>query len=60
MQSAILSIATASGEAQAEFAVRRAERRADGHIDVWVFVSASAPLGVHQGSSLPRDAVQPC
>ena len=51
VQTAILTIATASTTAvagQTEFEVRRTEHRADGHIDVWVFAAASAPLGVHE------------
>lgn len=30
------------------FTVKRVDQRADGHLDVWVLVGASAALGVHE------------
>jgi hypothetical protein len=62
IQTAILTIATATSTAampQTEFAVRRAEHRVDGHIDVWVFAAASAPLGVHETIFWLNDTAAP-
>lgn len=48
-QQAVLTIETAPG-GSSEFSVKRAQHRTDGsgHLDVWVFASASAALGVHE------------
>ena len=55
VQQEVLTIDTASSSratsgGAAHFSVKRAQPRSDGsgHLDVWVFANAAAPLGVHE------------